>query len=256
MVLKIVQVNIYAGKYLEDLVDFLKGENPDFVTTQEVTTNGFNLSGNLKSDLFEVFQANLNMHGVFNGDLKLKGDESSVFGNAVFSKYKIVSKNVVTLKEYRPVSLEELEGIKGNVRELISRHLLDATVVINESRFHIMSIHGAWTAPPQDTVETLRQAKVVADYLKTIKGPFILGGDFNNIPESRTIGIINEVAVNLMINSGVGQTTHPKIHKIVPRGYSVDYIFVSEHFKLKKIEVPDVTVSDHLPVVAELELLL
>ena len=133
------------------------------------------------------------------------------------------------------------------------RNLLSAQCVIDGQRIRTISWHAAWTAPPTDTEETLRQAKDVADYLKNLKGPFILGCDMNALPQSRTVGLINAVANNLMMNSGVLQTTQPKIHKIAPRGFLIDYIFTSSHFKLKKLEVPEVVISDHLPVVAELE---
>ncbi|HLA04031.1 MAG TPA: hypothetical protein VJ065_02220, partial [Patescibacteria group bacterium] len=116
-----------------------------------------------------------------------------------------------------------------------------------------ISWHGAWTAPPTDTDETLRQAKEVANYLKNLKEPFILGCDMNAVIQGKTAGLISQSANNLMMNSQVLQTTHPKIHKIAPRGFLIDYIFTSPHFKLKKLEVPQVTISDHLPVVAELE---
>ena len=252
--IKFIQINIYKGKFLDDLVDFLKKENPDFISMQEVTTNGFNLFANKNVSLFELLGKRLQMYGVFNGDLRLKGDKSSVFGNAVFGKYKIVGKKVVTLKTFRPLAIEELDsGDSGEVREQIHRHLLDAQVIAGGRRVHIMSWHGAWTAPPQDTSETLRQAGIVADYLKNLDSPFILGCDANNVAESKTIGTISKVAINLMVGSGISQTTHPTKHKIAPRGFLVDYIFTSNHFKLLRLQVPEILVSDHLPVVAELE---
>src|SRR3989338_8436487 len=164
---------------------------------QEVTTNGFNLFANKNVSLFELLGKRLQMYGVFNGDLRLKGDKSSVFGNAVFSKYKIVGKKVVTLKTFRPLTIEELDsGDSGEVREQIHRHLLDAFVIVDGRRMHVMSWHGAWTAPPRDTYETLRQAKMVADYLKDLKEPFILGGDLNNVIGGKTVGLIKKIAKN------------------------------------------------------------
>ena len=99
----------------------------------------------------------------------------------------------------------------------------------------------------------MRQAGIVADYLKNLDSPFILGCDANNVAESKTIGTISKVAINLMVGSGISQTTHPTKHKIAPRGFLVDYIFTSNHFKLLRLQVPEILVSDHLPVVAELE---
>ena len=253
-VFKIIQVNIYKGKYLEDLLEFLINENPDFISMQEVTSYGFNLYREKSLNLFYLIRKKLKMNGVFNGDLKLKDNERSLFGNAVFSKYKISESKVVILKTFRPVTLKELDGVDGEMRTQINRHLLDAVIDFDGQTIHVMSWHGAWTAPPKDTAETLRQAQIVASYLKNLDEPFILGCDANNVLESKTVRLINKVAKNWMIGSGAGQTTHPTYHKIVPRGFLVDYIFTSRHFKLKSLMVPQILVSDHLPVVAQLEI--
>lgn len=254
-VLKFIQVNIYKGKYLGELLDFLKQEDPDFISMQEVTRGEFNFFEDKNADLFLLLKKKFSMNAVYNGDLRLKGDLYSRFGNAVFSKYRIVNHNVVVLKKFRTVTLDEIDGNEAlEIRPRIPRHLLDATVDFNDRQIHILSWHGAWVAPPQDTTETLRQAKIAAKYLESINSPFILGCDMNAVIQSKTVGVINEVASNLMMNSGVLYTTNTKIHKISPRGFLVDYVFTSEHFKLTKLAVPQITVSDHLPVVAELRL--
>ena len=131
--------------------------------------------------------------------------------------------------------------------------MVSAECDLNGQKIRAISWHGAWTAPPTDTEETLRQAKLVTDYLTFLKEPFILGCDMNAVPQGKSAGLINQSANNLMMNSGVLQTNHPKVHKIAPRGFLIDYIFTSSHFKLKKLEVPQFTISDHLPVIAELE---
>lgn len=252
--IKFIQINIFKGKYLDVLLDFLKTEDSDFISMQEVTTYNFNLYRDKKVELFELLKDSLAMHGVYHGDLKLKNDESSIFGNAVFSKYRIIREEVITLKEFRPVTIKELDGEGGRIRRLIDRHLLDATVDLDGVRVHILSWHGTWIAPPVDSSETLRQAKIVADHLRALPELFIMGCDLNNVPNSRTVGLINSVANNLMKDTNVKMTTHPKMHKIAPKGFLIDYIFVSNHFKLLSIDVPIVDISDHLPVVAELEL--
>lgn len=248
-----MQINIYKGKYLDALVDFLRQEKPDFISMQEVATGKLNYTDDKTISLFEELKSQLGLDGVYNVDVKLEGDKKSTFGNAVLSKFPISSSKIVNLHSFRPLTMLEIESDQ-RIWAQVPRHVLDQVVDIGGEKVHAMSWHGAWTAPPTDTPETLRQAKIVADYLKSLAGPFILGVDINNIPQSKTVQIIDEVAVNHMTGSGVLQTTHPKIHKIVPRGFLIDYIFTSPDFKLKSLKVPEVTVSDHLPVVAQLEL--
>lgn len=239
--IKFIQINIYKGKYLEELAEFLKQENPDTVSMQEVTVNAF-----------EYLKETLGMDGVYHIDVEYTNAPASRFGNAVLSWFPVKNSKVVVLKKFRPMSKEEFYD--STFLSDLSRHVLDVSLDIDGKIIHALSVHGAWTAPPTDTEESLRQAKIIADHLRSLEDPFVMGGDLNAVPQSKVVGIISKVAENWMLDSGVLQTTHPKIHKIVPRGFLIDYIFTSGDFALKSLNVPDVTVSDHLPVIAELEL--
>ena len=249
--IKFIQVNIYKGKYLDALLDFLVKEKPDFIAMQEVSSGCVNYYNDKTVDLFEIIKDKLRLEGVFNQDFEIL-ESKGTFGNAVFSRFEIVKKNVLALKDSMTLPFKKISD--KSFFPYIPRHLLDATINFGGQQIHAISWHGTWTAPPTDTEETIRQANLVASYLKVLKEPFILGGDLNATPQSKTVGLINNVANNLMMGSGVTETTNLKVHKIAPRGFLVDYVFTSNHFKFKKITVPQLTVSDHLSVVAELEL--
>jgi len=255
MKIKFIQVNIYKGKFLDELVSFLKKEDADIISAQEVTCGRANFYKDRKTNLFEVLKHRLGFYGVFHSDLEFREWPEAKFGNAVFSKFLINTHRTIVLNTFRAITYDEIEGAgASDIRPRLPRHIIDAQLDIDGKQIHAISWHGAWTAPPSDTPETLRQARVVSEYLKNLEAPFILGCDVNNVPGSKTIGLIDDAAVNLMIGEGIVQTTHPRVHKIVPRGFLVDYIFTSHHFKLLRLQVPEVLVSDHLPVVAELEL--
>lgn len=252
---KFIQINIYKGKYLDSLVSFLKSEEPDFISMQEVTWGALNLCEDRKTNLFELLKEKLSMAGVCYFDWKVKENPGSL-GNAVFSKYPITDHKVIVLNEPVEVDMDFVQGELGF--ENAPRHIIDALVDVNGGHLvHTISWHGAWTAPPVDTKETLRQSRMVRDYLQELNNkrePFLLGGDLNSIRDNETIKLLSRAANNLMLGSGFKQTTHPKIHKIAPRGFLVDYIMTSKDFKVKSLRVPDIIVSDHLPVVAEVEM--
>lgn len=252
--IKFIQINIYGGKYFDDLLPFLKAENPDFISMQEVTSNDLNLYSDKKVSLFEQIKSELDLNGVYCPNSSLVDDPSSQYGIAVFARFPITNSNVLALKKFRPLTFEEVLGSDTKTSEVQATNLLDITVQVDSKPVHIISWHGAWTAPPHDTEETLRQAKMVKDYLGALGESFILGGDLNNIMGNQTIDMLSGAAQNLMINSGVEATTNRKVHKIRPRGYLIDYIFTSRDIVLKKLEVPEITVSDHLPVIAGLEI--
>ena len=249
-IIKFIQINIYKGKYLDSLLDFLKSQDPDIISMQEVTAAEMNLCDKTL-DLFEYFKKELGLNGVLDKVMQPIDSKGSYLGNAVFSKHQIIDSETLVLKTFNEFTLAKFHDFKNFTN--FPRNLLSAECVLDGQKIRAISWHAAWTAPPADTEETLRQAKLVADFLGNLKEPFILGCDMNAVPQSKTAGLINKAANNLMMNSGVLQTNHPKIHKIAPRGFLIDYIFTSHHFKLKKLEVPEVTISDHLPVIAELE---
>jgi len=250
--MKFIQINIYKGKYLDAFVDFLKQENPDIVAMQEVTSGDVSYYHDKTVDVFEYVKAKTGFDGYFGSNLKFADSAESLFGNAVLTKLPITGSKVLSLKEFRPVIPSELED--RSIFPYLARLAVDAMIDVDGRTVHAISWHGAWTAPPRDTQETLRQANMVESYLKSLAAPFIIGADVNNIPGSKTIEVVERVANNLMTGSQVEQTTHPKIHKIVPKGYLVDYIFTSTDFICNSLEVPQITISDHLPVIAKVEI--
>src|SRR3989344_7397434 len=180
--LKFIQINIYKGRYLNSLLDFLKSQNPDIISMQEVTVGELNLCDK-NLDLFEYFKAELGLNGVIDKVMKPVDSPKSYLGNAVFSKYKIIDSETLVLKTFDDFTLAKFNDFKSFVK--FPRNLISAESDLNGQKIRAISWHAAWTAPPTDTEETLRQVKEVAGFLKNIKEPFILGCDMNAIPQSK-----------------------------------------------------------------------
>lgn len=254
MNLKVVQVNIFRGKYLDELIAFLKEQKADIIIAQEVTGYGANLYKDKKADTFKMVAGALGYKAVLDKVTKFSDDKDAFFANAIFSKYPIVNTRVVSFKEFRDLALDgELGHPKYN--RLTARHMIDAVVDLGRVKVHAISVHGIWTAPPTDNEDTLGEARKIVDYIQSLGNdePFLIGGDFNMPLGSKTIDIVSGAANNLLIGSGVKGTLNPAVHYL-GKNLLIDFIFTSKHFKKISLEVPQVTVSDHLPVVAELEL--
>lgn len=251
MVLKVIQLNLFKGKFLPEAIDFLKSQSPDIITMQEVSAGVVNFYEKKDADLFRILKDELGLAGVYHSDIKLSDEPSAKFGNAVFSKWPILESKVVPLNYLGPITLSEFKNT--NVWARFSRHMLDAIVDVEGFRLHAISVHGRRIAPPADDDENVRQAVKMAEYIKSLGDqPFIVGGDFNMPQGSKVIEIVSGVSNNLMENSGVVQTLNPKVHELGENGYLVDFVFSSKHFKKISVEVSQVTISDHLPVIAEL----
>src|SRR3989338_5019603 len=86
MKLKFVQINIYMGKYLDALLDFLKKEKPDFISMQEVTYGDVNLTGDTNQNLFEILKEKLQLNEASAILLKTTGNPEGAFGFPVVFK--------------------------------------------------------------------------------------------------------------------------------------------------------------------------
>lgn len=251
MRLKIIQINIWKASLLDDLVTFLNKERPDVITMQEVASGSESLHSDPSLDVFLRLKESLGMQGVLAP--RLFADAKSYWGNAVFTRHSIVSQNIFWLRRS--------EGFLPKTEEFQTKrvhccNVLDATVRIESQDIHVLSVHGAWTKEPIDTPEKIRQAKLLARYIKDLgDAPFLLGGDFNMPRDTKVISLIEAQAKNALVGSTVTRTTHPTIHKTakaIPEGLLIDFIFTSPHFSVLHIDAPEVAISDHLPVRAEL----
>lgn len=251
--IKFIQINTYKGKYLEQLARFLKEEDPDIVTMQEVSSYQANYYADKNVDTFEYLRNQTGLNAIFDPMMVFVDSPHAFVGNAVFSKFPIKSSKQIVLKNFDGLKLEMFE--QRQYFPELPRTMVDAVCEINGKAVHVLSAHGGWSAPPQDTPETLRQSQIIAGYLQNLKEPYVLGADMNMPPDKEVIRKISRVSNNLMDGSGIQYTTHPTMHKIAPIKLMIDYIFTSHHFKKVSLDTPRILVSDHLPVIAQLKFL-
>jgi endonuclease/exonuclease/phosphatase family metal-dependent hydrolase len=82
-------------------------------------------------------------------------------------------------------------------------------------------------------------------------------GDFNLTPDSPILDPIRELLTDTFdVFPGKKATTCPSSTTYWPGADygKIDYIFVSNHFKVESVEIPELVLSDHKPYIAYLEL--
>ncbi len=115
-----------------------------------------------------------------------------------------------------------------------------------------INFHGLWNGEGKgDSDERLLQSQNIVAYLKTLKDPYVLAGDFNLNPETKSLGILEDHGMrNLIKEYGVFSTRTPLYDK---ENKFADYILVSGGIDALDFSVlPDV-VSDHSPLYLEFE---
>ena len=122
--------------------------------------------------------------------------------------------------------------------------------------FSVFNFHGlSLPGEKLDTPERLMQSGLVAKALVEKPGPKILCGDFNLMPDTQSVRLLEEGMVNLIKTFDIKNTRNEISWQFYNnRQYFADYTFVSPEVKVKNFEVPYNLASDHLPMVLEFEL--
>ena len=112
-----------------------------------------------------------------------------------------------------------------------------------------------WNGGPKtDTPERLEQSRRVREVLEKHAGPSLLCGDFNLLPETESVAILDKGMCNLVRDHRVKSTRTPlyRHYENPDEPNFADYILTSPDLKVKRFQVlPDI-VSDHAPLYAEI----
>lgn len=168
------------------------------------------------------------------------------YGNGMVTKHKI------KLSETYPIP--DPTDKTGDPEDTYyeSRAVLHTVVEINGRDIDVFVTHFG-LAPS----EAKNAAATVTALIKQAKNPVILMGDFNLTPDSEILNPIRELLVDTFDAYPDGKvTTCPSSKEFWPNADygKIDYIFVSHDFKVEKVEVPELVLSDHKPYITYVEL--
>lgn len=130
---------------------------------------------------------------------------------------------------------------------------------LNGQSLHIVHPHGiSKPGTKLDTPERLHQSESILKHIKSLpQGDIVLCGDFNLMPDTESIHMIEHSGLrNLIAEFGITNTRNEISWAKFPgleKQHFADYMFVSEGVKVKSFEVPYNEISDHLPMVLEIE---
>jgi endonuclease/exonuclease/phosphatase family metal-dependent hydrolase len=128
---------------------------------------------------------------------------------------------------------------------------------VGDKNLYICNFHGmSRPVDKLDHPEKLRQSQRLIDFFGDREGLKIIGGDFNLLPETKSIQMFRENGYKDLIKEYKIATTRNRLawemypnHKL----YYSDYVFVSPDVKVKSFSVPNIEISDHLPLILEIE---
>lgn len=119
-------------------------------------------------------------------------------------------------------------------------------------KLRVVNTHGMWIAGGKDdTPERLQQSERLDALVSEFRDPTVLCGDFNLLPNTQSIRILEKGLRNLVREYGVSSTRS----RLSPasKGKFADYVFVTPTLRVAAFRVLEVLISDHLPLVLELD---
>lgn len=217
--------NCENGKSITAVASDIKKYNPDVVCVQEVD-NGTRRSK--KQDVLKLLAQELKMNYCFYPAINLEG---GLYGIGIMS--------VFPLENCQMQPLEIRNGDEARV-------LASADIKTPKKTVHLFNTHLSF----EDKETRLNQIKWLNDVLKD-KDSFVLTGDFNIESFDELTSFNGMSAVNTEKNpleSYIGNDGNNDFFR------AIDNILVSNDIELDDITFGETTVSDHRPLIAEIEL--
>lgn len=245
--MKLVQLNIWQGRFTEQIKAFLAHEQPDIICLQEV------YSSSLDTPLMPFFNALEQIHAcvpdyhVFFSPVhkfSVLGEEVQ-YGNAILSRLPLSDTEVFFVNgEYTVVDIAA--HMDSNIR-----NVQRATIQLeNGKKLCLINHHGYWEPSAIGSDITIEKMQKVADIITSSPRPLLFAGDLQIISDSPAM---NPIKAQLRDLTGEYKlaTTLSSFGKV--KGVACDHICVSEEIQVQSFEASEILVSDHLALVTEFD---
>lgn len=245
--MKLITLNIWGGKVFDPLMDFFKkhARNTDIFCLQEVFNNPPNIKSKVQHDAKQDIYKDLEKILVkFDGYMapSQEGEESlCIFIRKDFGVHKIADRYVYRWKN----------AIEANDPSTYEINVQYVKFSKNKKDYMVCNLHGHWTSNFKgDNPARLEQSRNIKKLLDEFKGAKVLCGDFNVAPDTKSMEILETSMRNLIKEYKVTTT---RSHLYMKEAKFADYIMISPEIQVKKFEVIQDVVSDHLSLLIEFD---
>ncbi len=249
--MKLITLNLWGGRVKSTYKDFFtKYPSIDIWCFQEVYKN-VSPGGYLNINEYEI-------DSYLHDTLKQHLDSHQVeFCQVLDNFYGIAT---FVNKDIKIIDRGEMLVAKGDWWNLEDGHNRDhhrklqwLEIEIKGKKMILANVH--LTHRPEgksDSDKRLKQSKLISDFLKMFDYPKILVGDFNLLPDTESIKIIEDSGMINLIKENKVTSTRTELYKKPLR--FADYIFVSPEIKVNEFKVLEDVVSDHSPLFIDFDL--
>jgi len=247
--MKIITLNTWGGRITKELIDFLgkHKEQTDIFCFQEIYHRATHVhveQGGIDPDLTlydDIEKILPDYQGYF------RPHYLETYGLAVF-----VKKNIHVSAEDEFFVHHYKGFVPGEVVGNHARNVQSVSIKQPDGDLHIFNFHGLWNGGGKgDSEPRLEQSRKLAEYIRKFEGKKVLCGDFNLLPDTESLKLVEEIPLrNLVKEYGITSTRTSFYTK---ENRFADYILVNEAVKVVDFKVLPDEVSDHSPLMVELQ---
>ncbi len=242
--MKLITLNIWGGKVYTPLINFIKEESKtiDIFCFQEVFNRKELISDSVNSkwryDIYSQIENVLSDHQGFFAPSELD------FGLATFVRksIRVSEEGDIFVHRWKNAKVE------GDNTSL-GRNLQYIKITFKDKVYTIGNLHGIWNGKGKtDTQDRIEQSNKINSFLDHVKGSQIVCGDFNLLPDTKSLTILESKMINLIKVYNI-TSTRTKLY-IKPDKFA-DYILNTPDITIKEFKVLKNEVSDHSPLYLE-----
>jgi endonuclease/exonuclease/phosphatase family metal-dependent hydrolase len=235
---------IFGKRNFKGMADCIKANKIDVMGLQEV---GIYSDGN-KENMAKNIADMLGFNYAFYPSRDLRATKHFIIGNAILSKFPILKSKGYQLN---PKYIKDTGTFMTEPRTIINSKIkVGKNKIVN-----FLTTHLQYSEKFKTNYIKRAEVKTILSLLNTLSKPVILTGDFNLTPKSKEIKLIEKTLKRIGGNKPTW-TIYPfeayGWHEDRLK-YRLDNIFVSDDFSYRNFKVVNSKISDHLPIMADVE---
>jgi endonuclease/exonuclease/phosphatase family metal-dependent hydrolase len=248
--MKLISLNAWGCRIIEPLFDFIKSnsETTDIFCFQEVLKGGKGKThrDEVKSGYEEISRLLPNHTGYFSE--YGKGGYYSENSKNLGFKYGIACFVRSDMKQTVGQGIDLYDPTR-KWNDYSGRFAAGVALAVTVEDFAIINVHGMWQGSIKtDTEAKIEQSKKILDLAEKTDGRKIICGDFNVLPDTKSIQMLADKYTDLIREYGIKETRSSLYTKELRHA---GFVFVDNKISVKDFSVPKMTVSDHLPMILE-----
>ncbi len=247
--MKIISLNVWGGRIDKKLFSFLESRTDvDVFCFQEVyhEANGKDVlwTDSTRFDLLNDFKKILKNYQCF-----YHPHLGDWWGLALFVR------NTILVEESGEVFVHKEKGhnFELETRGHTAKNLQYVKIDNGTKKMYIINFHGLWNGQGKtDTKDRIIQSQNIIDFIKMLREDFLLCGDFNLLPDTQSLQMIESFGLRNLIKEYRITSTRTSFYT-KPARYA-DYAFVTKGLNVVEFTVLPDEVSDHAPLYIEIQL--